>query len=524
MYVNFRNIQKIKNSRQMKKIIFVSVILLSVTVSAISQNIDDALRYSEQIQSGTARFNSMAGAFTALGGDLSSLSQNPAGLGVYRSSEFTFTPMLNSSKSMSYFKNNNTEDEMIGFNLSQLGVVSSMSFSNRESGLVALNFGYSLNMTNNYDQSAIVKGIGNNSSMADYWTDVASNGYPDGGGYYSDELASNVPDTYLAWNSYLIDTVSNQYTTYGSAFSNYGGEDPVYGQTIKRLISSKGYSRENAFSVGANISNKLYLGATLGFASFEYSNTYQHSETVPEDLGLSSLLSSFNYTLTYSNSASGFNFKFGAIYKPVESLRLAFAYHTPTIYRVEEYVSDNMSTYFTGVTGRRSNTSYSVSNNTSRYEYKLKTPSRAMFGAAYQIADFGMVSMDYELVDYGGARFSETGDGYDYTEHNTDIRNYLRMANNFRVGAEFRVSMLYLRGGYAYYGSPWEEGDYNSGKSKNMIAGGVGLRTGRFVIDFGYSSLFAPQTYILYTAPTETSIADIDYTTNNFSLTFGFRF
>jgi hypothetical protein len=34
----------------------------------------------------------MAGAFGSLGGDFASVSQNPAGLGVYRSSEFTITP------------------------------------------------------------------------------------------------------------------------------------------------------------------------------------------------------------------------------------------------------------------------------------------------------------------------------------------------------------------------------------------------------------------------------------------------
>ena len=36
---------------------------------------------------GTARFMSMGGAFTALGGDISTLSQNPAGIGVFRTSE-----------------------------------------------------------------------------------------------------------------------------------------------------------------------------------------------------------------------------------------------------------------------------------------------------------------------------------------------------------------------------------------------------------------------------------------------------
>ena len=37
---------------------------------------------------GTARSSAMAGAFTSLGGDLASMGINPAGLGMYRSSEF----------------------------------------------------------------------------------------------------------------------------------------------------------------------------------------------------------------------------------------------------------------------------------------------------------------------------------------------------------------------------------------------------------------------------------------------------
>lgn len=36
-----------------------------------AQNVDDALRYSQIFYTGTARFMSMGGAFTALGGDMS---------------------------------------------------------------------------------------------------------------------------------------------------------------------------------------------------------------------------------------------------------------------------------------------------------------------------------------------------------------------------------------------------------------------------------------------------------------------
>jgi hypothetical protein len=63
-------------------------------IQASAQNQVDALRYSQIYPGGTARSTAMGGAFGALGGDFYSASLNPAGLGVYRSSEFTFTPEL----------------------------------------------------------------------------------------------------------------------------------------------------------------------------------------------------------------------------------------------------------------------------------------------------------------------------------------------------------------------------------------------------------------------------------------------
>lgn len=54
-----------------------------------SQGVVDALKYSQQDIRGTARYMGMAGAFGALGGDITTLSQNPAGIGVYRNSEYS---------------------------------------------------------------------------------------------------------------------------------------------------------------------------------------------------------------------------------------------------------------------------------------------------------------------------------------------------------------------------------------------------------------------------------------------------
>jgi len=73
----------------MKKYLLIPMLLGAFLKSASAQSDADALRYSQTSLAGTARFTSMAGAFGALGGDFSSIAINPAGLGIYRKSEFT---------------------------------------------------------------------------------------------------------------------------------------------------------------------------------------------------------------------------------------------------------------------------------------------------------------------------------------------------------------------------------------------------------------------------------------------------
>ena len=56
-----------------------------------AQDMFDAMKANRLDIKGTARYMSMGGAFVSLGGDASSLKDNPAGLGVYRSSEASLT-------------------------------------------------------------------------------------------------------------------------------------------------------------------------------------------------------------------------------------------------------------------------------------------------------------------------------------------------------------------------------------------------------------------------------------------------
>jgi len=70
----------------------------------MSQNISDALNYTNNNIDGSARFSSMGGAFGALGGEISSISANPAASAIFSDSYF----------SLSFASDKKTNDVSIG--------------------------------------------------------------------------------------------------------------------------------------------------------------------------------------------------------------------------------------------------------------------------------------------------------------------------------------------------------------------------------------------------------------------------
>jgi hypothetical protein len=497
----------------MKRLILIIFLVLSIGYISSAQNADDALRYSRLFYSGTARFMSMGGAFTALGGDISSLSQNPAGLGVFRSSEITITPQLEYFRSGSLFNGTSSNDYLYNFNLGQAGIVANLIKNDAESGLLTLNIGYSFNRTSNLTQTIVIDGISSNSSLSDYWVDEAK-------GKTKDQLSvldNNVLDAYLAWSTYLIDSLAGYNDRYGTVYSYYGDSAMVYGQNMKRVVTNTGYTGEHAISIGVNYSNKLFLGATLGIINLSYERKYEHSEST--DLSPTYGFTDFDYTLYYKDNGTGFNLKLGAIYKPIEILRIGFAFHSPTIYHVNRYVYDNISTHF------NDGGHYTASNNPTRSSYGLTTPFRVMGGVALQVKKIALLSADYEFVDYGAAKFFTLGsDSYDYTNENQEIKNSLGTSSNIRLGAEVRLSNIYLRGGYGYYGKAWKAGQENENQAFNSLSFGLGFREQNLFADFGFSTTANKDKYILYTSSAGSAVSDLNMTRNMFTVTFGYKF
>ncbi|MCB8999611.1 MAG: hypothetical protein H6540_06045 [Bacteroidales bacterium] len=484
----------------MKKIILILSAALIFIVDLSAQNEDDALRYSRQYVSGSARSVAMGGAMGAIGGDFTTLSINPAGIGVYRSNEFSFSPSINWNTTSSDFLSNKIEQTRYGMKIGNIGYVATHK-SGKDEGIISTSFGFGYNQLNNFSQQVYMSGINNTSSMLDNFTNVSNNN------------PSNVSDFYeqLAYNVDIVafDTVTSKY------FNDFNRSG--YGQLQERKISSSGSLGEYAFSMGANYSDRIYFGATFGVQRVRYESSIEHTETDQ------------NKTIDYTDQfvfhedlltrGYGLNLKLGIIARPVDFLRLGLAYHIPTFYFLNDRFSTDISATYDNNLGINPKSS---SSDLGIYDYQLKSPSKLVGSAAVTIGKLGMISMDYERINYAGSNLQATD--YAFISENNAIKDNYKVANNLRFGAELRMGTGYLRGGYGIYGSPFKVVDPKAEDIYKVISGGIGLRTSDFFMDLAYSSGNSSQAYYMYLPENANNPSFNKSNLNNIVLTVGFRF
>ncbi len=489
----FRSLQEqqevysLKFKKMKREIFLIAASILMLPAWLAGQNMDDALRYSRLFYQGTARFNGMSGAFTALGGDVSAIGLNPAAAGVFRSTEVSITPAV-------FFRDLNTDwngygsdDSYSGLTLGQAGLVSSFRTGSGK-GLTNLNLAYTFNRTNNYYRNAVIDGISNNSSMADFWALQAT-------GYRTGELGGTA---FMAYDTYLIDTLPNYLDEYASIFSYYGETYPEYGQKLKRVIDNSGYSNEHTIALGASLGDKVYLGAGFGITNVSYTGHYSHLES--DDAQNTFDFVNFTYTDHFKATGSGWNFKLGAIVRPFESLRIGVGFTTPTIYTIDEVFYNSLSVKLDNDTPADPSDDANpvVNNEDMTYRYRVTTPYHLNAGIAYQIGNFGLISADYEFIDYATARLSKGADGYNFETENEDLAAEVGATGNLRLGAEARLGPLYLRGGYSHHGSAFTEGTLNEDASSNGYSAGLGYRQDNFYIDVAMVWLNSYESYMMY--------------------------
>ena len=512
---------------------------LIIPIALAAQGPADALRYSQNINSGTARFVSMGGAFGALGSDFTSLSYNPAGLGVYRTSEFTFTPSFYSRNDESKYNGTLAASSRTRFGCDNLGFVATFqTVKSDESGLISINLGLGYNKLADFHNESMARGVaGYSTSIMNYFAAAASPN--ENNQYYGYDwldltpgtnyspysyLGTNAWESILAWNSFLIDTANNYYTYWPMLYSDEG----VNQQHTLKTLGSMG---EYVISLAANISHKFYFGATVGIQSVYYKQITNHSEVGFDSNGPISIggrnyiVKSLNYKQTYEVDGSGYNFKIGGIYRPIPQLRIGVAAHTPTYFNLNEKYIANMQSSLS-IDGVLNSENHSTPTN--NIDYSIESPFKFIGSLAYTIGEVAILSADYELIDYSLMKLSNDED--DFTSQNEKIKSSYRQSQNIKLGGEVWLGKVALRGGYALYGSPYVSTDLNAKASITALSGGLGYRAGNMFIDFAYQHYTFKDKYYMYKFVDEVTGNSIvpevirTNTQGKFFMTVGFKF
>lgn len=544
--------------------IFQILMLTAIPATAAAQSSIDALTLSDTELRGTSRFMSMAGAFTALGGDLSTLTQNPAGIGVYRGSDVALTLDLSFLSNKSSNIPGGATMNNTNFDANTIGYVGTMNFGSN-SVMSTFSWGVSYNRLKSFTRNYRGSGIPLQTSMSNYIALMSDGIDPEN--MISKSGYDPYQDSQINWMNILA--FNGAITTPTIVTDNAGKVTDIYYDGLFQYdvpaqdgkpaipattgtagfnVRERGYADEYNIAFGGNLANVVQWGLDLGITDLTHEQWTSYDEALQ---GANIRAGNEYYDVIEEGdcdwqidnwkktTGTGFNLKFGLILKPVQELRIGVAVHTPTWYSMTTSYNANL-TY-----GGSNRVQRDRGTNTAVYDWNLRTPWKLMFGLAGVIGGRGIISADYEYSAYDKMH---TSDSYgDFDDYNDDIATYFRATNTLRLGAEFRVTPQFsLRLGYSYASSNVKSDAadnnleiYTSGtnlgytfnQSSNYVTAGLGYRTGGFYVDLAYVNRQRTSTYHCFTPFqdydglwTLAPQAKIKENANQLALTVGYKF
>jgi long-subunit fatty acid transport protein len=498
-------------------LIFSICIILASPVFAQSGYYEDAYRFSNVIPSGSARIMGVGGTQWSLGGDVSNIAGNPAGLGFFRNSEASATLGYTDWGVETLFMGQSKSYNTTNFALPNVSYVHAKPKDDYETGsFKGGSFGIGFQRIANFNTEF---------------------------GYFSDELGtSSIIDFYLQDSYGVPETQIEGYGLTGLAYQTYqinpvtvdenGNEIPnpnTYDSFVLGLpfqdenVTQEGSANQFTLSYGANFNHKLFLGGSLGIRTFNFeSRKFYNEEFVDEPLANSSLQ---EYLFI---DGGGVNINLGIIYKPIEYINLGFTFQSPTWFGInEEYsaniVADYNNYYFAEediTLGRQEAVTDVILS-----AYNLNTPIKIGGGATYFFGKNGFISADVDWVDYSQAKLNSND--FDEGPDNQAIKSVYTSTVNYRFGAEYKINTFRLRGGYSFFGDPYSDSSYD--RSTQQISGGVGVKLNNFTVDFAlvnrkFNALYSSYQVLDSDGNNFGPLTEIENNIINGVLTFGFSF
>ncbi|MEP6746087.1 MAG: hypothetical protein ABJB86_00090 [Bacteroidota bacterium] len=529
----------------MKNILFfVSLSLYSL--SSFAQIPEDALKYSWFGPNGTARTQAIGGAIGALGADVTANYVNPAGLAFFKTSDFVISPGFSSLKNNNTFRGDSKSDNKSFFNLGTSGAV--FGFNNPNSRWNGSAFSFAVSTIANFNNRISYTGKNNFSSYGEQYAEDAAAAASHG--YTFDDMLNGVNGqqvvslgTKLAIYSYLIDTLtvpglpaSQNPQIVSMAMWNNLKNGSAFLVNQQNNIETSGGITEIAVGFAATHSDKFYLGGSLGIPIVSYTKNSVFTETDATGNANNNFEHS---TLTERSTTQGIgvNLKVGAIYKPVDQLRVGLAIHSPTLYGLKDTYYASMTTNTENYVHTGNSTITASSDQTfsssPEYKYDLTSPWKFIVSGAYVIHEVedvkqqrGFISADVEYLTYRSNSYKtadENDDGSYYKSVNQGIKAYYKNAVNFRVGGEVKFNTIMARLGWSYYTNPYKDSDLKG--NKMFLSGGIGYRNQGFFVDITYiHSLINDINFPYRLSDKANTFATIKGTGESIAITAGIKF
>lgn len=496
------------------KRIFLLIATLFFINQINAQTVGNAVRFSVFDVGGTARNIGVGGSLGALGADFSTLSTNPAGMAMYRSREFTFSPtlvLIDSKSTLVGSGTGETAATKTNFNFNNIGIV----FAKRPTSTVwkTSNFGMGINRLANFHQRINYEGT-TRGSIVDRWIEVAE---------------TRGLDAFESGPAFDVNAIRDASIAGLFTADIFPDDQILKSQEIVR----NGSINELVFTFAGNIKERVMLGATLGVPFLNFEETRDYRESDPND-EIPDSFSSLRYQENIDISGSGINLKVGAIVRISQALRIGAAIHTPTTFRLTDNLNTTVAYDFDPTAAFESLPPASSPATLSELRYNFKTPWRFIGNAGIVIGKIGFLTGEVEYVNYTGSEYKVNNnvefpaDETLLNEVNVKVEEELESNINFRFGGEARVDMFRFRAGLNLSGTPYAD---DSGLDSSLSLG-AGVRWESIFLDVAYRRIMNNEVFIPYViddpvvGTTEISEQEVNINDNRnkFVVTMGVRF
>ncbi|GAB2568831.1 outer membrane protein transport protein [Spirosoma areae] len=482
---------------------------------------DDAFRYSDFTQSGTARFRGLGGNHAALGGDASNLFGNAAGLAFYNRSELSVSPTFTSINNQNTFLGTRSTGSDGKVSVGQFGLVLAGNNSN-SSRWKRTAFGVTYSQSANFFDYVDARGtnINPNSSIAQTYINAANSAK------YSEAQLSDafLPESRqadfkeaAAYGLFLINPTDLGTNGSGPPYTRF---DATTQKDQRSTITRSGAQSQWTLAYAGNLDDKLYIGGSIALTRLKYSSEVVFLETPINGR----TFTNYGQTNRLNVTGSGINASLGLMYRVAPALQIGATVTSPTFSSAAEVFGQTLTAVAKDPTLRLKTNFVDVVDPSNNFDYSLQTPLRASGGATYFIGagKIGFITATAEYVGYQGMRVrtSAFNNQQDNTDFRNDVKRFVQESYqnvvNLRAGAEVRAGLLRVRAGVGYLPSAYKfdlDRVAKADRAKLLLSAGLGVRNDRFFADLAGSYLTYKSGYSPFQLPNDVDTPTV--TTSN---------